>query len=505
MSYKPKSNEKRKAEVDDLMKKLQAGVQDYTQSNRYKELLDNMSRFHDYSLNNSIAIMVQRPDASLVASYTKWKSMNRQVKSGEKGIAILCPVKFKVMKEVPVLDEEGKIKTDQNGQEIKRQEYQQCTSYKIGYVFDQSQTEQIEGKKEYVLEPVSELENKYDGHYEDMVDAIESISVVPITFEKIQSGAKGYYDDEKTKIVINEGMSESQTLKTMLHELAHSRLHGKKENEDLKNISFEVRECVEFPTLGEVYENLSLEEALEKVGNFSHSNKLSGIVFSLHDGSIYDDMEYPLVIGDTVQVENINDIEYFRENYAIQKAIQKASIFYSNDMALRSTKEVQAESIAYICSKHFGLDTSDYSFGYIATWEKDNQQLLDSLNIIKTTSEKMITDIEEKLEQTLLMKNHIESEEDVAMMIDGFMKDFDPYGYMDTEEYKGFNFESILAAVKSNDTTFIEKSLKDAIEENMDGEMTQRAKEVLSCIEAFKKKAMDIANELVLKRGIEMK
>lgn len=504
MKYRAKSNEDRKEEVDALMKKLQTGVEEYIQSDRYRDLLDNMTKFHEYSMNNSIAIMLQRPDASLVASYTKWKSFNRQVKSGEKGIAILCPVKFKVMKEVTVLDDEGKIKMDQDGQKIKKQEYQQCINYKIGYVFDKSQTAQIEGKKEYILEPVSELKNKYDGHYEDMVHSIESISAVPITFEKIKSGAKGYYDDMNGKIVINEGMSESQTLKTMFHEIAHARIHGNRWNDDFKSITFEVRECVELPTLGKVYENLSLDEAVEKLHHLSGFRKLSGIVFKLHDGSIYDDMEQPLVIGDTVQVSSINDIDYFRENYAVQKAVMRASIYYKNDMALRSTKEVQAESIAYICSKHFGLDTSDYSFGYIATWGKDNQQLLDSLNIIKTTSEKMITDIEKKLEQTLLMKNHIESEEDMAMMIDGFMKDFDPYGYSDTEEYEGFNFESILAAVKSNDTTFIEKSLKDVIEENMDGEMAQRAKEVLSCIEAFKKKTMDIANELVLKRGIEM-
>lgn len=505
MKYKPKSNEMRKAEIEEHIQNLQQGVREYVESNRYKELLDNMTKFHDYSINNTISIILQKPDATLVASYSKWKSLNRQVKSGEKGIAILCPLKFKVMKEVPVFDDEGKIKMDQNGQKIKKQEYQQCMRYKIGYVFDKSQTAQIEGKKEYILEPVSELKNKYDGHYEDMVHAIESISAVPITFEKIKSGAKGYYDDEKTQIVINEGMSESQTLKTMFHELAHSRLHGQKLNEDLKNISFEVRECMEFPMLGEVYENLSLDEAIEKLHYLSESRKLSGIVFKLHDESIYDGMEQPLVVGDTVQVESINDIAYFRENYDVQKAVMRASMFYKNDLALRSTKEVQAESIAYICSKHFGLDTSDYSFGYIATWEKDNQQLLDSLNIIKTTSEKMITDIEEKLEQTLLMKNHIESEEDMAIMIDGFMKDFDPYGYSDTEEYEGFNLESILAAVKSNDTTFIENSLKDVIGENMDEGMTNRAKEIFSCMEAFKKKAMDIANELVLKRSFEMK
>lgn len=505
MKYRAKSNEERKEEVDALMKKLQVGIQEYAKSERYKELLDNMSKFHDYSVNNTIAIMLQRPDASLVASYTKWKTLNRQVKCGEKGIAILCPVKFKVMKEVTVLDSEGKVKMDQNDQEIKKQEYQQCTSYKIGYVFDKSQTEQIEGKKEYILEPVTELENKYDGHYEDMVHSIESISAVPIAFESIKSGAKGYYDDMNGKIVIQEGMSQSQTIKTMFHEIAHARIHGNRWNDDFKSITFEVRECVELPTLGKVYENLSLDEAVEKLHHLSGSRKLSGIVFKLHDGSIYDDMEQPLVIGDTVQVESINNIEYFRENFEVQKAVMRASIYYKNDMALRSAKEVQAESIAYICSKHFGLDTSDYSFGYVATWKKDNQQLLDSLNAIKTTAEKMITDIEENLEQTLLMKNHIESEEDMAMIIDGFMKELDPYGYSDTEEYEGFNFESILDAVKQGETKYIEESLKDVIKDGVDEEMMCRAKEVMACMEAFKKKAMDIANELVLKRSIEMK
>lgn len=505
MTYKTKTKEERRAEVEEHIQNLQQGVREYIESNRYKELLDNMTKFHDYSINNTISIVLQKPDATLVASYTKWKSLNRQVSSGEKGIAILCPVKYKVMKEVPLLDKNGKIQQDINGQEIKKQEYQDIVYYKIGYVFDKSQTQQIEGKKEYILDPISELEDEYDGQYEEMMNGIKSISAVPITFESIKSGAKGYYDDKNGKIVINEGMSESQTLKTMFHEIAHARIHGNRWNDDFKSITFEVRECVELPTLGKVYEDLSLDEAIEKLHHLSGSRKLSGIVFKLHDGSIYDDMEQPLIIGDTVQVESINNIEYFRENFEVQKAVMKASIHFKKDMYLRSTEEIQAESIAYICSKHFGLDTSDYSFGYVATWKKDNQQLIDNLNIIKTTSEKMIDDIENQLEHSLLLQNQITTKEDMAKTIDAFMKEIDPYGYADTEEYAGYNYVSILNAVKNGDTEFIQKSLKDIIEENTDNEITHKAQQILKCMNVIQKKALEITNNLVLKRSAGIK
>ena len=368
-----KTSEERKKEVDEFGKMLQSGIKDYIESERYKELLDNMAKFHEYSVNNSIGIMIQKPNATLVAPYTKWQKLNRQVKKGEKGIVILCPVKYKKVIEQTELDEKGKPILDKNGFEIKNKTYQDCVAFKIGFVFDKSQTVQIEGKKELVLEPVNELKESVGQSFSELMHAIQDISPVPVSFEKIQSGTKGYYDDKNIKIVVNEGMSELQTLKTLIHESAHARIHGSHWESDYKKISFDIRECVEFPALGDVYEDVSLDEAIKKLENFSHSSMLPGIVFRLHDGSDYAEMDYPLVIGDELQTDSLNLIEHFRESFEVQKAVAQLMPKFGSVEYLRSTKEIQAESIAYMVSKHFGLDTSDYSFGYVGTWLKDNK------------------------------------------------------------------------------------------------------------------------------------
>ncbi len=148
ISLKPKkTNEERKKELDEFGKMLEAGIKEYIESDRYKELLDNMANFHDYSVNNSIGIMLQKPDASLVASYTKWQKLNRQVKKGEKGIVILCPVKYKKMIEKTKLDEKGNPVLDKDGFRTKTQTFQEFIAFKIGFVFDKSQTVQLKEKK----------------------------------------------------------------------------------------------------------------------------------------------------------------------------------------------------------------------------------------------------------------------------------------------------------------------------------------------------------------------
>lgn len=485
-SLKPrKTNEERKKEVGEFGKMLQSGIKDYIESERYKEILDNMAKFHEYSVNNSIGIMIQKPDATLVAPYTKWQRLNRQVKKGEKGIVILCPVKYKKMVEQTKSDEEGNPILDKDGYEIKNKTYQDCIAFKIGFVFDKSQTVQMEGKKEFVLEPVNELKESVGQSYDELRHAIQDISPVPVSFENIQSGAKGYYDDKHVKIVVNEGMSELQTLKTLMHETAHARIHGTHWESDYKKISFDVRECVEFPNLGNVYENVSLEEAVDKLGKFSHSTMIPGIVFRLHDGSDYAEMDYPLVIGNELQTDSLNLIEHFRESFEVQKAVTQLTPKFENVEYLRSTKEIQAESIAYMVSKHFGLDTSDYSFGYVGTWLKDNKQLMDNLDVIKTTSTQMINDIELSLYKHILFENKIENKQDMAEKIDSFMKTFDPYDYMDSEQSAGFNYESILCDIDNNDIGSIKDFLNQIIDEDMEESMTKEAQKLIQCLEAF--------------------
>lgn len=485
-SLKPrKTNEERKKEVDEFGKMLQSGIKDYIESERYKEILDNMAKFHEYSVNNSIGIMIQKPDATLVAPYTKWQRLNRQVKKGEKGIVILCPVKYKKMVEQTKSDEEGNPILDKDGYEIKNKTYQDCIAFKIGFVFDKSQTVQMEGKKEFVLEPVNELKESVGQSYDELRHAIQDISPVPVSFENIQSGAKGYYDDKHVKIVVNEGMSELQTLKTLMHETAHARIHGTHWESDYKKISFDVRECVEFPNLGNVYENVSLEEAVDKLGKFSHSTMIPGIVFRLHDGSDYAEMDYPLVIGNELQTDSLNLIEHFRESFEVQKAVTQLTPKFENVEYLRSTKEIQAESIAYMVSKHFGLDTSDYSFGYVGTWLKDNKQLMDNLDVIKTTSTQMINDIELSLYKHILFENKIENKQDMAEKIDSFMKTFDSYDYMDSEQSAGFNYESILRDINNNDIGSIKDFLNQIIDEDMEEEMSKEAEKLIQCLDAF--------------------
>ena len=480
-----KTSEERKKEVDEFGKMLQSGIKDYIESERYKELLDNMAKFHEYSVNNSIGIMIQKPDATLVAPYTKWQKLNRQVKKGEKGIVILCPVKYKKVIEQTELDEKGKPILDKNGFEIKNKTYQDCIAFKIGFVFDKSQTVQIEGKKELVLEPVNELKESVGQSFSELMHAIQDISPVPVSFEKIQSGTKGYYDDKNIKIVVNEGMSELQTLKTLIHESAHARIQGSHWESDYKKISFDIRECVEFPALGDVYEDVSLDEAIKKLENFSHSSMLPGIVFRLHDGSDYAGMDYPLVIGDELQTDSLNLIEHFRESFEVQKAVAQLMPKFGSVEYLRSTKEIQAESIAYMVSKHFGLDTSDYSFGYVGTWLKDNKQLMDNLDVIKATSNQMINDIELSLNKHILFENKIESKEDMAEKIDGFVKTFDPFNYADNEQFIGFNHDSILRDINNNDIDSIKDFLNQIIDEDMESEMTKEAQKLIQCLEAF--------------------
>ena len=297
-----KNNAERMKEITD---RLKAGIQALFESEQYKAYLTAMSKFHNYSFNNTLLIAMQKPDASLVAGFGKWRDdFERHVKKGEKGIKILAPSPYKVKKQLekidpatqkPVIGADGKPVTEEREIEI--------PAFRVVTVFDVSQTE----GKEIPDIAVSELTGSVE-QYQDFFAALEKASPVPIAFENIEGGVHGYYHLEEKRIAVDEGMSELQTLKTAIHEIAHAKLH-----------------------------------AIDK--------------------------DAPI----TEQAERLD----------------------------RRTREVQAESVAYAVCQHYGLDTSDYSFGYVAGWSSGRElsELKASLETIRKAANELITDIDGHLAQ----------------------------------------------------------------------------------------------------------
>lgn len=197
--------------LSDTLKKVEEGINEVRNGDKYKTFLRTMAKFHSYSFNNLILIMLQRPDASLVAGFNKWKEMKRCVKKGEKGIVILapCPTKY-------VVEEENEETGEMEKTEIKR------TFFKPVHVFDVSQTE-----GEPIPDICDELEGSVDD-YKAIVDGLVSISPVPVSFEDVSGGAKGYFSRDKKVVVVKKGMSEIQSIKTLAHEITHAILHGDK-------------------------------------------------------------------------------------------------------------------------------------------------------------------------------------------------------------------------------------------------------------------------------------
>ena len=212
--------ELKKAELREITDKLEQGVAEIFSSDKYKEMLDMIAKFPEYSANNSLLILLQKPDAQLCQSYTGWKSMDRYVKKGEKGIKILAPTPYTVFRDVPKLDMNGQQVLDKDGEPVMETKEYKVTGFKVVNTFDVSQTE----GKDLPSLGVDELTGNVD-NYKDMLRALVYICPVPIGFEQISGGAKGYYHQIEKRIAIQEGMSEVQTVKTLIHEMAHQKLH----------------------------------------------------------------------------------------------------------------------------------------------------------------------------------------------------------------------------------------------------------------------------------------
>ena len=294
------TSEKPADKLKEITDRLEQGIAELFESERYKEYLRVMSKFHNYSFNNTLLIAMQKPDASLVAGFSSWKNnFGRNVMKGEKGIKIIAPSPFTVKQEVEKTDPQtGKPVIGKGGKPVTEEKEIKVPAYKVVSVFDVSQTE----GRELPDIAVDELTGDVD-RFKDFFSALEQASPVPIGFEKIEGGAHGYYHLEEKRIAIDEGMSDLQTLKTAIHEIAHAKLH-------------------------DIDLNAPKEEQKPRVD--------------------------------------------------------------------RRTREVEAESVAYTVCQHYGLDTSDYSFGYVAGWSsgKELAELRGSLETIRSTAAEMINAID---------------------------------------------------------------------------------------------------------------
>ena len=342
-------------QVREITDKLEQGIKELFESERFKEYLRTMSKFYNYSFNNTLLIAMQKPEATYVAGYTSWqRNFDRQVMKGEKGIKILAPAPYKAQEErekidpltqKPVIGADGKAVTETV--EVLR------PAFKVVSVFDVSQTDGKELPDIIVDELKGTVEN-----YEAFFDALKQESPVPISFEDIPGGAKGFFSPVESRIAIQEGMSEIQTVKTAIHEIAHAKLHAVKPDE-------------------------------------------------------------------------------------------KAA---AEDKKDRHTKEVEAESVAYTVCQRYGIETSDYSFGYIAGWSsgKETKELKSSLDTIRKTAAEMIEGIDAKLKELVASREQaVEQAGEIAVSIG-------ERGYIEVHATDGgFDYSLYDSSMKLKDGGFV--------------------------------------------------
>ena len=357
--------------MKEITDRLETGIQELFESERYKAYLTTMSKFHSYSFNNTLLIAMQ--GGQLVAGYNKWRDdFHRNVKKGEKAIKILAPAPFKAKKEVQKLDAQGRPVMGKDGKPVTEVQEIQVPAFKIVSVFDVSQTEGEPLPSIGVEELTGSVKR-----YGEFFKALEQTSPVPIGFEDIPGGSHGYYHLTEKRIAIQEGMSELQTLKTAIHEIAHSKLHAI-------------------------------------------------------------DPEAP----------------------AIEQADRPDS----------RTREVQAESVAYAVCQHYGLDTSDYSFGYVAGWSsgKDLKELKASLETIRATAHELITTIDGHFAQ-LQKERQTQQEQPQAAPLERAAEQPDPdsvFSKLPPEQQR-----EMTASVKAMLQALIDADLKST------GEVSQGTKE----------------------------
>lgn len=341
--------------LKEITASIEDGIKELFQSETYAQYLQTMSRFHHYSVNNQVLIHMQKPDATLVAGFNKWKNQfGRNVIKGEHGIKIIAPTPFKKKIEQEKLDPDTQLPMlDADGKIITEEKTIQIPMYKPVTVFDVSQTE---GK------PLPQLAHDLSGNvanYDVFMEALRRSSPVPISIEVMRGGMDGYFDLEHQDIAIRKGMSEVQTVSAVIHEMAHALLHNQK-TADEPAPSWNVVMVSEGGTKRTLSSGFETEEEAEK---FAESE----------DWRYVDENEFEW----RLEVEEVSP----------EVKVQELS---------RSTEEVQAESISYAVCAYYGIATGDNSFGYIASWSKDKTlpELRESLEVISRTADGLISDID---------------------------------------------------------------------------------------------------------------
>ena len=390
MAENKPTNRERLREITDG---IEQGIKELFESEKYMRYLSVMSRFHRYSVNNTMLIYMQKPDATLVAGYNKWKDQfERHVKKGEHGITIIAPTPYKKKIEeqkldpdtkAPILDKDGKIVTEEKEIEI--------PMFRPVKVFDVSQTD---GK------PLPELASSLSGNvpnYEAFMEALRRSAPVPITFEAMAADTDGYFSADHQKIAIRQGMSEVQTVSATVHEIAHSKLHNQKKIQIANDEQYQEIEL--FDKLG-LFSN----------GRIARDNLPEGVYCYDLRGSDYDPGD-PVCVEERVVVNHAGSVlltepleltEDGRLMLTEEKGLNftggfsTLSQFLQKQRKDRHTEEVEAESISYAVCKYFGIETGENSFGYIASWSqgKELKELRASLEIINKTSGTLISDIE---------------------------------------------------------------------------------------------------------------
>ena len=389
-------NEKQtnKERLKDITDSIERGIQDLFQSDKYAQYLRTMSRFHKYSVNNTMLIYMQKPDATLVAGFNKWRDQfERNVMKGEKGIKIIAPTPFKKKIEqekrdpdtnLPMLDADGKVIIEEK--EIKIPMFKPVT------VFDVSQTD---GK------PLPQLASDLTGNvqnYEVFMEALRRSSPVPIEIIPIRDGSDGYFSLDDQKIAIREGMSEVQTVSAVVHEIGHAKLHNQKKIEEPKDATkYQEVEIFDIPAL---FSNGRVTPADIPEGMYCYDLRgsdddpgmpvmVENHVVVNHAGSII--TAKPLDLGEDGRLALTED-----EGLNFVGGEISAYRFFNEQRKDRHTEEVEAESISFAVCAYYGIETGENSFGYIATWSKDKElkELRASLETINSTSSELITDID---------------------------------------------------------------------------------------------------------------